>query len=354
MCADLFQFLLDTGGPEQKTIIFCAGDSHADDVAIELNNLYAKHCHGYELERAEPYAFKCTGQSNGNDYLPDLRGSGTTHFVATTVDLLTTGVDVPCIRNIVFFRYVQSPISFYQMLGRGMRVDVNTNKLMFTVYDYTDATRLMGEDFITHPAPERIETGETPPDPPPPIRLDGLDVQITDEGRFVVMQADGKAVMVAVEEYEAELSARLVAQAPTLHMFRATWIAPDDRRELVDALVNAGYSPSVLRVLKDMNDYDLFDVLGQLGYGLLPRTREDRSLAFRFKHEEWLHALPLATQNAVGAVASQFTQGGTEGLENPRIFETPDVRRAGGLEALKQAGEPHVVLSETKARMFAA
>src|SRR5205809_972128 len=33
MCQDLFHYLLDTGGPEQKTIIFCARDRHADDVA---------------------------------------------------------------------------------------------------------------------------------------------------------------------------------------------------------------------------------------------------------------------------------------------------------------------------------
>jgi type I site-specific restriction endonuclease len=33
MCQDLFQYLLATGGPEQKTIIFCARDRHADDVA---------------------------------------------------------------------------------------------------------------------------------------------------------------------------------------------------------------------------------------------------------------------------------------------------------------------------------
>lgn len=40
MCADLFQHLLDTGGPHQKTIIFCVRDTHATMVAHEMNNLY--------------------------------------------------------------------------------------------------------------------------------------------------------------------------------------------------------------------------------------------------------------------------------------------------------------------------
>ena len=39
MCRDLFYYLLETGGPEQKTIIFCARDRHADDVAVCMNNL---------------------------------------------------------------------------------------------------------------------------------------------------------------------------------------------------------------------------------------------------------------------------------------------------------------------------
>lgn len=41
MAAHLFEQLVLTGGPEQKTIVFCASDQHADNVAIALNNLYA-------------------------------------------------------------------------------------------------------------------------------------------------------------------------------------------------------------------------------------------------------------------------------------------------------------------------
>src|SRR5881397_3690205 len=87
--------------------------------------------------------------SPAGQYLADLRGASRSHFIATTVDLLTTGVDVPVVRNIVFFKYVRSPIAFYQMVGRGTRLDPPTGKLMFKVYDYTDATRLFGQDFVT-------------------------------------------------------------------------------------------------------------------------------------------------------------------------------------------------------------
>src|SRR5262249_35877948 len=136
-----------TGGPEQKTIIFCTRDRHADDVASTMNNLYAEWCAKEARARLDPYAFKCTAESGGADYIADLRAAARHHFIATTVDLLTTGVDVPVVRNIVFFKYVRSPIAFYQMIGRGTRIDPPSNKLMFRVYDYTNATRLFGEEF---------------------------------------------------------------------------------------------------------------------------------------------------------------------------------------------------------------
>lgn len=114
MCSDLFKLLLRTGGPEQKSIIFCAGDGHADKVAIEMGNLYAAWCRENDHKPLPNYAFKCTSASSGNDQLPDLRGSSRSYFIACTVDLLTTGVDVPVVENIVFFKYVRSPIAFYQ------------------------------------------------------------------------------------------------------------------------------------------------------------------------------------------------------------------------------------------------
>jgi type I site-specific restriction endonuclease len=109
-----------------------------------LNNLYAQWCKQKSLVRKDPFAFKCTAAGYGNDALPDFKGSASSHFIATTVELLTTGVDVPAVRNIAFFRYLKSPISFYQMIGRGTRIDEPTGKLMFTVHDYTGATRLFG------------------------------------------------------------------------------------------------------------------------------------------------------------------------------------------------------------------
>ncbi len=357
MTQDLFNHLLATGGPEQKTIIFCVRDRHADDVAIALNNLYNTWCDANGKERAEYYAFKCTAASDGSDYLADLRGASRSHFIATTVDLLTTGVDVPNVRNIVFFKYVKSPIAFYQMVGRGTRIDEPTEKLMFRVYDYTDATRLFGEDFRTRYTvrTKREDTGEPPPPPPPPpIQVDGFEVHVSAQGRYLLAQVDGKAMPITVEEYQARIAAQLVAHVKTLDEFRSHWVDPDQRQTLLNHLVSAGLSPSALRLVQDMNDYDLYDILAELGYGLNPRTRAERAEAFNYKQAAWLYNLPPTAAQTLRAIAAQFARAGTEGLENPRVFQTPEVTNAGGLAALQALGTPADILRDTKQRIFAA
>jgi len=274
------------------------------------------------------------------------------------VDLLTTGVDVPCVRNIVFFKYVRSPIAFYQMIGRGTRLDPPSEKLMFWVYDYTDATRLFGEEFRSKFQPPRVRKGDGPPEPPEPpertVQVEGFEVRVTDAGRYIVTSEDGRAVPVTVEEYKQRLAARLVEAAATLDEFRRQWIVPVARRDLLGRLPEGGRSALLIRALEHMNDYDLYDVLGELGYGLAPRTRPDRADAFTYKHARWLSGLATPTAATLKALAGQFARAGTESLESPQVFQMPEVIRAGGLPALKVLGEPAEVLHETKERLFAA
>jgi len=70
-----------------------------------------------------------------------------------------------------------------------------------------------------------------------------------------------------------------------------------------------------------MNDYDLYDVLAELGYGLAPRTRVERADAFAYKHERWLADLPPPTAATLKAMASQFARAGTDGLETRKSFK---------------------------------
>ncbi len=361
MSEDLFNHLLDTGGPEQKPIIFCVSDIHCDLIVNALNNLYGQWCTKNKQLHKDDFAFKCTASVNGSKLIPDFRGSGSSHFIATTYDLLSTGVDIPRLNNVVFFRYLKSPISFYQMVGRGTRLFPPANKLMFRVYDYTDATALFGEKFITIPPPERPEPsggddGDTGGDNGDDgqgtrvIEVQGFEIHVNNAGRFIV---DNDRV-VTVEDYKEALSARLVEQAADLPAFREVWVDPDNRRSLLQALPANGQSALLVRELESMEEYDLFDVLAQLAYGLDPRTMLERAAAFSFKQATWLKAMSKPAANVITALAGQFAQGGTNELESQYIWRTAEVKKAGGLKALAGVGNSADLLRDTKIRIFAA
>ena len=278
------------------------------------------------------------------------------------MDLLSTGVDVPALRNIVFFKYVHSPISFYQMVGRGTRIDIPSGKLMFRIYDYTRATDLFGKDFKSPPPPEPPEGPQPPPPPPPPRRpqiiVEGFNVDVTDAGHSIPVEIEGVMTKISVEEYKERLARRLIQEAAQIGDFRDLWIVQNKRLELFGRLPDAGRSPLLVRALEDMQEYDLFDVLADLGYGLDPKTRNERADAFFYKHATWLSGLPVPAANTLEAIVRQFGKAGTDGLENPDIFKTPEVRRAGGtdgpVKALREIGRPFEVLLDAKARLFAA
>jgi len=69
---------------------------------------------------------------------------------------------------------------------------------------------------------------------------------------------------------------------------------------------DGGRSPLVLRAVSELEDYDLFDILGELGYGMQLRTRKQRAEAFEYKQEKWLEMMPEATRTTIKAITGQF------------------------------------------------
>ncbi len=313
MCGHLFERLLGTGDgdPLQKTIIFCASDHHADLVTNEMNALYAKWCCDHGRKRVQTYSFKCMASSNGQELIPDFRERQRSHFIATTKDLLTTGVNVPCVRNIVFFRYVQSPILFHQMIGRGTRI-YEPDKLMFRIFDYTGATALFGTEFISPPPPAPPEGPKPPPPPPPPpIKVKGVQVDVVDTGRFNLMNKDGRLTRVTPQEYQQRLIEELIAAVPTLTEFRGRWLDPAHRQELMADLAAHNLIPELLREAAHMEAYDEFDVLAALAYHVQPLTRAQRAAKFGDTGPAWLVQLPQPTAKVIRKIVKQFEKAGT-------------------------------------------
>lgn len=132
--------LLRRFGPEEKTMIFCVDMDHARLTARLLQNEFSNL--GYSN-----YAVPIVSEEHdARNWLEQFQDSDQrTPIVATTAELLSTGVDVPACRNIVFMKTISSPILFKQIVGRGSRVDENTNKHWFRIIDYVGATRLFDE-----------------------------------------------------------------------------------------------------------------------------------------------------------------------------------------------------------------
>lgn len=122
-----------------KTLIFAVNDAHADIVVDELKKAFEAQ-YG-QIEDAA--VRKITGSiENGNSARINkvIRSFRNDAFpkVAVTVDLLTTGIDVPKITNLVFIRRVNSRILYEQMLGRATRRCDEIGKEVFRIFDAVD------------------------------------------------------------------------------------------------------------------------------------------------------------------------------------------------------------------------
>jgi type I restriction enzyme R subunit len=122
-----------------KTLIFAANDlphiSHAD----QLVNLCRE-----EFSRGDSFVQKITGSPTVDRPLQRIREfrNRPSPAVVVTVDMLSTGVDIPALEFIVFLRPVKSRILWEQMLGRGTRRCADINKSHFTVFDCFDGSLL--------------------------------------------------------------------------------------------------------------------------------------------------------------------------------------------------------------------
>ena len=338
MCDDLFQRLLDSGGPLQKTLIFCASDDHADKVAAEMGNLYAKWCGENGERRANQYAFKCTAKG-GSEHLSTFKSNGARAFIACTVDLISTGVDVPRLQNVVFFRYLKSPILFHQMLGRGTRIHAESDKRHFTIYDYTNASRLLDTPLASRVgAPDEPADDGAEREPIRTFEVRGVEVRIEHDGMFILVPGEGGELeRVSIADYRERIADALLAEVDGLDEFRERWIQTQVRADLMTALPEDGAAAEIYRAAADLSDCDLYDVLANLGWDETPRRRVDRADHFLEVEYEWRNAQGETPARVMEALAQQFGAGGTEALESQSIGQMPQVRRAGGLRALESA-----------------
>jgi type I restriction enzyme R subunit len=138
ICEQLAQELDPVG--EEKTLIFCATDAHADMVRRLLAKAFSD-IHGDAW--IDGAIVKITGKADKVDTLIKRYKNERYPNIAITVDLLTTGIDVPSICHLVFLRRVRSRILYEQMIGRATRRCDDIGKTVFHIYDPVDLYRTL-------------------------------------------------------------------------------------------------------------------------------------------------------------------------------------------------------------------
>ena len=351
-----FKKLVEKNGVCEKTIVFCQSDKHAVLLSEMLTNRYAEHCNGRDIKPVENYAFPCTSLHDGNKTADYFKKYDDDYFIATTVQLLSTGVDIPNLRNVVFVKTVNSPISYGQMSGRGKRLATSKGKYFYEIYDYTNATRHLNTSDEWQ-APN--QTGAKNGNYENSDKLNqtayvgkGLDVKIID-GEICFSYGQK---FINYDEYKSIIK-EYVQPIHNIDTLRKVWIDKNKRQSLLNDLPCGEYRLEMFVEYLKMKDYDIFDILAKTVFGMHPKTQKERVEMFENNNEEWFNTLPIGAVDVIKALVRQFgdAPGGISELENLRdTFNAAPVKNAGGVDMLEAVPGKEVseILTEIKERLF--
>ena len=204
----------------EKTLIFAVNDDHADRIVVTLRDIYKEYDIPFDA------IMKITGKTAGGNkkkVLQVIKQFKNNQYpnIAVTVDLLTTGIDVPAICNLVFMRKINSRILFEQMLGRATRLCPEIGKTHFNIFDAVrvyedlDSTSGMKSVSVSKTMPELLEDLFRPSDTSKqPIkdrilaRLQRKNNHLTTEQKYEVSErlngSDLKAYVKELKTYTEE------------------------------------------------------------------------------------------------------------------------------------------------------
>lgn len=193
---------IDPENPEEqgKTLIYAVDDSHADMIVSILKEIYSET--GVDNEAIK----KITGSVGGGNpkkVTEAIKLFKNERFpsIAVTVDLLTTGIDVPEITTLVFMRRVKSRILFEQMLGRATRLCPKIHKTHFEIYDPVGVYDSLESVNTMKPVVVNPTTSFTQ-------LLDGLETVETEE----VVQAQINQIIAKLQRKKRQMDERTMEQ----------------------------------------------------------------------------------------------------------------------------------------------
>jgi len=325
-----------------KTIVFCENIDHAERMRQALVNANA------DLAAANKrYVMRITGDNDeGKAQLDNfIDPESTFPVIATTSQLMSTGVDAQTCHLIVLDKRINSMTEFKQIIGRGTRINEDYNKFFFTIIDFKRATALFADpDFDGEPV-QIYEPGAgdspVPPDEPlsdeeaqgevvyqppgisdsfgahePPRKyyVDDVEVTVATE-RVQYLDEHGKLITESLKDY----TRKTVRQAYTsLNAFLNAWNDAGRKQAIVEELANHGV---FLEELAEQvgRDYDAFDLVCHVAFDQPPLTRRER--AEKVKKRNVFAKYGGQTRAVLDALLDKFADGGVKSVESLDILK---------------------------------
>ncbi len=323
--------LLNATDPLSKTIVFCEDIDHAERMRKAIVNA-AGHL---ALENPK-YVMRITGDSvEGKAELDNfIDPESKFPVIATTSELLTTGVDAKTCKVIVLDKSISSMTTFKQIIGRGTRIDEEHNKYFFTIMDFKGATDLFRDpDFDGDPVviyTPGDDDDPVPPDPPEgpdddgdgpddepggttKIRVSGVDANIVAE-RIEYLGPDGQLI---TESYKDFARKQVLSEYASLDEFIRTWNDADKKQAIIEELEEHGVLLENLatEVGKDFGDFDL---LCHVAYEQPPLTREER--ANNVKKRDYFTKYGEQARAVLSALLDKYADEGIQTIESAKVL----------------------------------
>jgi type I restriction enzyme R subunit len=168
---------------EELTLIFTSNEAHAREVTKALREVFSEY--------GDDYVAQISSEVRDADRLIDRFSQLYKNpRIAVSVGMLTTGIDIRPLSNIVLLRPTKSPVLYNQMMGRGTRT--YTGKPFFTIYDCVGASEYFAEHgnppFDTKTYESKQKNSQTDTDDPSstdePITVDARDEIVRDNAHF--------------------------------------------------------------------------------------------------------------------------------------------------------------------------
>ncbi|MFN8578336.1 MAG: DEAD/DEAH box helicase family protein [Candidatus Sericytochromatia bacterium] len=322
---------LNKTDPYSKTIIFCEDIDHAERMRSAIVNAAGK----IAIDNPK-YVMRITGDSiEGKAELDNfIDPESKFPVIATTSELLTTGVDAKTCKLIVLDKTINSMTTFKQIVGRGTRIDEDFKKYYFTIMDFKKATELFKDpDFDGEPVViYNPKDGESivPPEPEyddytydfeeekegfSKYRVSsGVDVYIKAQ-RIEYLDADGKLVTESYRDYTRN---QILTEYSSLDDFIKKWDSSKKKQAIIDELKSHGI---VLEELaKEVGkDYDDFDLICHIAYDMPPLTRKER--VNNVKKRNYFTKYNDKAKAVLESLLDKYEDSGISSLENFKILQ---------------------------------